>query len=187
MVDNYTDVSNQLMNAGLKIMFTGHFHATDITKQQSGNQTLYDIETGSIIVYPCSYRLVTYIQDSALIITTKHITNANYSAIAPYQTFQQYAEGLSQTAADTLFTTSLISQHIPNDAAWHIGHCMATALCAHVAGDEDKALEDTAFIGQTARRYGDSGLPEYCNWLWTDFIPKDNTLTIQLKSGTSYK
>jgi predicted phosphodiesterase len=187
MVDNYADVSTQLMNAGLKIMFTGHFHATDITQQQSGNQTIYDIETGSITVYPCAYRLITYIKDSALIITTKHITNANYSAIAPYQTFQQYAEGLSQTAADTLFTSSLISQHVPNDAAWHIGHCMATALCAHVAGDEDKALEDTAFIGQIARQYGDSGLPEYCNYLWTDFIPKDNSLTIQLKSGISYK
>jgi hypothetical protein len=190
MVDNYTDVSSQLMNAGLKIMFTGHFHATDITKQQSGNQTIYDIETGSIIVYPCSYRLITYIKDSALIITTKHITNANYSAIAPYQTFQQYAEGLSQTAADTLFTTSLMSgrQSTYNDTAWHISHCMATALSAHLAGDEDKALEDTALIGQTGRQYGASKwLPGYCDYLWTDFIPKDNSLTIQLKSGSSYK
>jgi predicted phosphodiesterase len=190
MVDNYTDVSSQLMNAGLKIMFTGHFHATDITKQQSGNQTIYDIETGSIIVYPCSYRLITYIKDSALIITTKHITNANYSAIAPYQTFQQYAEGLSQTAADTLFTTSLMSgrQSTYNDTAWHISHCMATALSAHLAGDEDKALEDTALIGQTGRQYGASSwLPGYCDFLWTDLIPKDNSLTIQLKSGISYK
>ena len=59
MVDNYTDVSDQLMNAGLKIMFTGHFHANDIVEQRSGNKVLYDIETGSIVVYPCSYRLIT--------------------------------------------------------------------------------------------------------------------------------
>jgi hypothetical protein len=189
MVDDYTEVSNQLMNAGLKIMFTGHFHATDIREQQSGNKVLYDIETGSIIVYPCSYRLITYIQDSALIITTKHITTANYSDIAPYQTFPQYAEGLSLIAADTLFTTSLMTgkQVSYNDTAWHISHCMATALCAHVAGDEDKALEDPAFIGQTASQYGASWLPGYCDCLWTDLIPKDNSLTIQLKSGISFK
>jgi hypothetical protein len=190
MVDNYPDVSDQLMNAGLKIMFTGHFHATDITKQQSGNQTLYDIETGSIIVYPCAYRLITYIKDSALIITTKHITNANYPDIAPYQTFPQYAENLTRTAADTLFTTMLMSKpfNYNDTAAWHISHRMGTAFMVHGYGDEDKALEDTALIGQTGRRYGASGwLPGYCDYLWTDKIPRDNSLTIQLKSGISFK
>ena len=189
MVDNYPNVSDQLMNAGLKIMFTGHFHATDIAEQRSGNKVLYDIETGSIVVYPCSYRLITYIQDSALIITTKHITNVNYSGIPSSQTFPQYAESLSRIAADTLFTTMLMTgkQITYKDTAWHIGHCMGTALMVHVAGDEDKALEDTAFIGQTGRRYNASWLPEYCNCLWTDLIPKDNSLTILLKSGISFK
>jgi len=189
MVDNYTDVSDQLMNAGLNIMFTGHFHATDIVEQQSGNQFLYDIETGSIIVYPCSYRLITYIKDSSLIITTKNITNVNYSGIPSSQTFPQYAESLSRIAADSMFTTILMTdkQISHNDTAWHISHCMGTALMAHVAGDEDKALEDTALIGQTARQYGASWLPGYCDCLWTDLIPKDNSLTIQLKSGISFK
>jgi hypothetical protein len=74
-----------------------------------------------------------------------------------------------------------------NDTAWHISHCMGTALMVHLAGDEDKALEDTALIGQTGRRYGASWLPDYCDYLWTDKIPRDNSLTIQLKSGISYK
>ena len=188
MVDNYTDVSNQLMNAGLKIMFTGHFHATDITEQQSGNRTLYDIETGSIIIYPCSYRMITYIKDSSLIITTKHITNVNYSGIPSGQTFPQYAESLSLLAADSLATTILMTgkQISYNDTAWHISHCMGAALMVHGYGDEVKAPEDTAFIGQTARRYKASWLPEYCDFLWTDKIPRDNSLTIQLKSGASF-
>ncbi|MEI6900085.1 MAG: metallophosphoesterase [Bacteroidota bacterium] len=190
MVDNYTDVSTQLMNAGLKIMFTGHFHACDITEQRSGNKVIYDIETGSIVVYPCSYRMITYIQDSSLIITTKHITNVNYSGIPPGQTFSQYAESLSLLAADTLATTILMmgKQISYNDTAWHISHCMGAALMVHGIGDEVKTLEDTAFIGQTARRYGASAwLPGYCDFLWTDKIPKDHSLTIQLKSGVSFK
>ncbi len=182
MVDNYTEVANQLMNAGLKIMFTGHFHATDIV-EQPGNQNLYDIETGSIVVFPCSYRMITYIKDSALIITTKHIKKANYSGIAPYQTFPQYAESLTRIAADTLFTTTLMAnkQISYNDTAWHIANCMGLSLMVHLAGDEDKALEDTAFIGQTARQYSAAWLPAYCDFLWTDKIPRDNSLTIQLK------
>jgi len=189
MVDDYQDVSNQLMNAGLKIMFTGHFHATDITEQQTGNHTLYDIETGSIIVYPCAYRMITYIKDSSLIITTKHIKNVNYPDISPYQTFSQYAEGLTRIAADTMFTTMFMKGKHPsyNDTAWHISHCMGSALMVHLYGDEDQALEDTAYIGQIAKRYGAAWLPYYCDFLWTDKIPRDNSLTIQLKSGASFK
>ncbi len=188
MLDDYQDASNQLMNAGLKIMFTGHFHATDITEQQSGNHTLYDIETGSIIVYPCAYRMITYIKDSSLILTTKHIKNANYS-IAPYQTFTQYAESLTLIAADTMFTTTFNKGKQPsyNDTAWHISHCMGSSLMVHLYGDEDRALEDTASIGQTARHYGAPWLPYYCEFLWTDKIPRDNSLTILLKSGASFK
>ncbi len=188
MLDDYQDASNQLMNAGLKIMFTGHFHATDITEQQSGNHTLYDIETGSIIVYPCAYRMITYIKDSSLILTTKHIKNANYS-IAPYQTFTQYAESLTLIAADTMFTTTFNKGKQPsyNDTAWHISNCMGSSLMVHLYGDEDRALEDTASIGQTARHYGAPWLPYYCEFLWTDKIPRDNSLTILLKSGASFK
>jgi hypothetical protein len=75
-----------------------------------------------------------------------------------------------------------------NDTAWHISHCMATALMVHVAGDEDKALENKALILQTATQYNASlWLPDYCDYLWTDKIPKDNSLTILLKSGVSFK
>jgi len=188
MVDNYRDVADQLMKAGLEIMFTGHFHATDVSEQQSENHTLYDIETGSIIVYPCAYRMITYIKDSSLIITTRHIKKANYP-IAPYQTFSQYAESLTRIAADTMFTTMLMGikqANYSDTAAWHIGHCMGTSLMVHMAGDEDNALEDTAYIAQTGRKYKAPWLPDYCDFLWTDKIPRDNSLTIWLKSGISF-
>ena len=74
-----------------------------------------------------------------------------------------------------------------SDTAWHISHCMGTALMVHVAGDEDKALEDKALILQTASQYSAFWLPDYCDFLWTDKIPRDNSLTIRLKSGISFK
>jgi hypothetical protein len=190
LVDNYDTVSNSLMKAGLTIMFTGHFHASDIVQHPNpyGNMPLYDIETGSIVVYPCSYRLVSYTRDSELSVTTKFITNVNYSGIPSHQTFIQYADSLTRVAADTLFTTTDTTL-FPLDHAWLVGHCQAPALMAHMAGDEDKSKEDTLKISNVVAIAGPKAwwVPGFCNSLWTDLTPTDNSLTIQLKSGVSHK
>ncbi|MEI6435767.1 MAG: hypothetical protein WCP32_13050 [Bacteroidota bacterium] len=68
VVDRSSTVSDSLMNGGLKVVFTGHGHASDIVKKTTGNNFLYDIETISTVVYPCTYRMIAYIKDSALII-----------------------------------------------------------------------------------------------------------------------
>ena len=68
VVDRSSTVSDSLMNGGLKVVFTGHRHASDIVKKTTGNNFLYDIETISTVVYPCTYRMIAYIKDSALII-----------------------------------------------------------------------------------------------------------------------
>ena len=189
LVDNYNDVADQLMRAGLKIMFTGHFHATDIVKKNLQNRFLYDIETGSTIVYPCSYRVITYVRDSALIINTRHITNVCYTGMLPGQSFVTYADSLTRIAADTLLTTLLNKYKLTGDTAtsWHAGHCQGAALMAHMAGDEKRAFEDTALNKQIATKYGPSWLPLYCDCLWTDLKPADDSLTILLKSGNCFK
>jgi len=73
MTDNSKDVQQKLMTAGLNTIFTGHFHATDIARadDENGNH-LYDVETGSIVTYPCPYRLVGFAGDS-MKIETRHI------------------------------------------------------------------------------------------------------------------
>ena len=59
-----TDVNSTLVktlaDAGLRWVFTGHMHENDIASYTtaSGN-TLYDMETGSLVAYPAPYRLVT--------------------------------------------------------------------------------------------------------------------------------
>lgn len=59
-----TDVNNTLVktlaDAGLRWVYTGHMHENDIASYTtaSGN-TLYDMETGSLVAYPAPYRMVT--------------------------------------------------------------------------------------------------------------------------------
>ena len=60
-VDDYENVRNSLADAGISIVFTGHFHTSDIAKDWNGDMSkpIYDVTTGSLCSYPCDYRVVT--------------------------------------------------------------------------------------------------------------------------------
>ncbi len=59
-VANYETVRNKLIDAGVKYIFTGHFHTSDIAYDWNDDETngIYDINTGSLISYPCDYRML---------------------------------------------------------------------------------------------------------------------------------
>ena len=60
-VNDYENVRNALINAGVNVILTGHFHTSDIAKDWNDNESkaIYDINTGSLISYPCDYRILT--------------------------------------------------------------------------------------------------------------------------------
>ena len=77
VVENYETVRNALADAGIRVVFTGHFHTSDIAKDWNADKTkeIYDVNTGSLISYPCDYREVTLSADlSEISITTGHST-----------------------------------------------------------------------------------------------------------------
>jgi hypothetical protein len=77
VVVNYETVRNALADAGIRVVFTGHFHTSDIAKDWNADKTkeIYDVNTGSLISYPCDYREVTLSADlSEMSITTGHST-----------------------------------------------------------------------------------------------------------------
>ncbi|RKJ61388.1 hypothetical protein D7X33_26955, partial [Butyricicoccus sp. 1XD8-22] len=50
VINNWEDVSTKLADAGLNIVFTGHFHAQDaVSKTTDAGNKIYDIETGSLV------------------------------------------------------------------------------------------------------------------------------------------
>ncbi len=59
VIDNWESVAATLADAGFAAFFTGHDHSNDIAKYVSPNgNTIYDIETSSLVEYPCSFRTV---------------------------------------------------------------------------------------------------------------------------------
>ena len=66
-VANYETVRNALIDAGVNVILTGHFHTSDIAYdwKDDADNGIYDINTGSLISYPCDYRILTLSADKS--------------------------------------------------------------------------------------------------------------------------
>ncbi len=82
-VDDYENVRNALINAGVNVILTGHFHTSDIAYDWNNDETngIYDINTGSLVSYPCDYRMLTLSADKTkLSVTTKSLVPSDMTA-----------------------------------------------------------------------------------------------------------
>jgi 3',5'-cyclic AMP phosphodiesterase CpdA len=65
-----------LMNAGIRLIFTGHYHANDIVDFANEGKILTDIQTGSLVTPPSSYRIMT-LDDNFINIDSKRVTDVD--------------------------------------------------------------------------------------------------------------
>lgn len=88
-IDNAEDVWEEFADLGIQYVFTGHMHANSITKavSKSGNP-VFDIETNALVNYPCSYRTVTF-SDESVDIKTSAIDSIDLSKLQSGYTPQQ--------------------------------------------------------------------------------------------------
>lgn len=177
VIDDYENIAHAFTEAGLSIMFTGHYHANDITSRQDGNNILYDIETGSMVTAPVPYRMIT-VRDHTLDISTGYVRNIT----------AQLPGGLNFTD----YSTRFLSGHLDGYIGYAIANPpyslpaelvdMGTPLLrdgfmAHYAGDEMiSSAEQTQVdaFGQLVPPLGAA-----VNSLWTDLAPADNNLQIK--------
>ena len=70
--------ANELADAGLDLIFTGHMHAQAITDYttEKGN-TITDVQTGSFVGCPCAYRRVTF-EDNTVNIESYTVNDFDY-------------------------------------------------------------------------------------------------------------
>ena len=83
-VKDYENVRDKLIDAGVKVILTGHFHTSDIAQDWKGTsktgESIYDINTGSLISYPCDYRTLTLSDDMrTLNVATNSFDNSDES------------------------------------------------------------------------------------------------------------
>jgi 3',5'-cyclic AMP phosphodiesterase CpdA len=184
LVNDRDTIGGLFSDGGMGAVFTGHFHANDVTQGTPSGAplSLFDIETGSAVTYPCPYRIVDVAGDT-LTITTQHITSIDYdlqgAADFPTYAHDKLLAGLDQYIA-SLITVPPYS--ISADQAQQISPWMAEGLVAHYAGDEVMSSDTQADI-QTLRATGDIHTALAATMLqsiWTDLPPPDNNLTLDL-------
>lgn len=74
MFTGYAKYAEFFADNGIKLVFTGHVHANDISSSTTkGGNTIYDVQTGSLIVSPNAYRVVSLSGGNADI-TSNYIT-----------------------------------------------------------------------------------------------------------------
>jgi 3',5'-cyclic AMP phosphodiesterase CpdA len=184
LVNDRDAVAAAFSDGGMGVVFTGHFHANDISRAapSGSSKSIYDIETGSAVTYPCPYRVVDVAGD-VLAIATRHITSIDYD-LQGATDFQSYAHDKLLLGLDGL-VAGLISAppySIAADESQQISPWLAEGLVAHYAGDEVMPAEAQANV-QTLRATPDVAVQLAGTMLasvWTDLPPPDNDLTLDL-------
>jgi 3',5'-cyclic AMP phosphodiesterase CpdA len=184
LVNDRDAVASLFSNGGMGAVFTGHFHANDITQgtPSAATKSIFDIETGSTVTYPCPYRIVDVSSD-VLAITTKHVTSIDYD-LKGEPDFQTYAHDSLRVGLGTLISTLVEAPPYsmsPDDSA-QISPWLGDGLVAHYAGDEvlpaDAAAEGQALLTSTGFVKQLAGAMLLS--IYTDLQPADNTVTLDL-------
>ncbi len=184
LVDDWASVGTVLANAGLKVIFTGHYHSTDAAYPLNATgtpvPTLCDVETASLASYPCAFRNVTLDAENRLHIQTERITaiDADTGGVP----FQTYAENFSRARLPALATQQLMALfNLPEAQAAQIAPFVADVLIAQYAGDEMPSPQTqgvlNAFLGSPEPLHT---LGLILSGMWTDLPPGDNNLVVPL-------
>jgi hypothetical protein len=178
LVDNWGARADEFMQAGLKVMFTGHFHANDATQRTLGNLSLVDIETGSPVIYASPYRMINLVNNK-LYIKTEHIEHINYPGLNGIS-FPDFEKAFSLNGFEIQAKYMLMGApyNVPEDVATQISPVFAEAMMAHFAGDETLSAEANEEIQAISAISPD--LANIIYGLYTDLPPKDNDLIVDL-------
>jgi hypothetical protein len=184
LVADRNAVAAMLSNGGVGAVFTGHFHANDITRGLPGGaaRAIYDIETGSAVSFPCPYRIVDVTGD-VLSIVSRHVTAIDYD-LGGKPDFQTYAHDSLRGGLETLIPTLMVeTKYVTNESdATAIAPWLADGLVAHYAGDEIMPApvpgEVQTLLGSGTTVGVIAGV--MLQSIWTDLPPADNTMVLDL-------
>jgi 3',5'-cyclic AMP phosphodiesterase CpdA len=180
VLEDNMEFARLLAAYGVRAVFTGHYHAQDITLNRfpDGN-FIFDIETGSLLTYPCPYRMVS-IEKNVMKIRSSFI-NSIPSMGGDFREFKRefLYEG-SRFIADYTLEKFFISEHDRKLITPQISR----AFLVHMAGDEN--LDDFRInyegIGFLSRIMIGFQSIRIEGWL-RDYPPADNDVDIDLANG----
>ncbi|MBP2650110.1 MAG: cyclic 3,5-adenosine monophosphate phosphodiesterase [Firmicutes bacterium] len=202
IIPNANQIANEFSALGLKIVFTGHFHAQDITEKQTifnhKNSFMLDIETGSLVSPPSPIRYVELTADNKIKISTKTIKSIDYNTNG--LDFQTYAKNIFEIdltkqvpfrlagfMMDHGYTkaqaTVFVNKQVAPPLQITVSDLLVKAAEAHYFGDE--AIDpQTLAICNNMKNYSElRTIGKFVQSFRTDLYPADNNVTIDLVTG----
>ncbi len=175
LIDDWRKNAEILADNGLKIVFTGHFHANDITSYTSAaGNTITDIETGSLAQYPFPYRFI-LIENDSLKITT-HVVN---SIPSKPQLAEEYKEKLrKQTEKTALSKIKSLNIPLPKEIRQVLVDVIVQMNLLHVCGDEQLTEEMVQTVKMFSKIMGQENIDPTSFQL--DYPPADNNVELAL-------
>ncbi|MDR0496724.1 MAG: metallophosphoesterase [Treponema sp.] len=177
LVNDYSGIGKFLASWNVRLVFTGHYHAQDITLSQFGDKFIYDIETGSLVTAPCPIRYLE-IKNNSLQIRTGTIVEK----LRPGTDFAANAQAFVKRTVMLEALGVLRKYKVSAGDAEYIAGAVGDAFVAHYAGDENSALRppfDVSALGLWGR-FIYSQQKYVLDGLWEDLPPADNNVRLEL-------
>lgn len=131
LVEHWRKQAKQIAKMGIKVCFTGHFHAQDVSEKYG----LTDMETGSTVSYPHPYRLIEVDEDKGTLrVRTGQIKELTFMKNST-ETLQQKSECFANSALSSVME-HLVPKKVPMDVKQECGKVLGEAYAMHLAGDE---------------------------------------------------
>jgi DNA repair exonuclease SbcCD nuclease subunit len=187
LVNGWPEVSDMFAAWGARFVFTGHYHAQDVTLKRTGaRKFLYDIETGSLVSYPNPVRLVTIDQAKQRLAISSLFIKELPSFAARGTNFWDFSRDSLHAGIAGIAIATMKKLWVSPEEAATIAPQIADAFAANSRGDENftgtemlksKGLSFMAGIVVGSRK-------DLVTGLWHDREPADNDLSIDCAAGT---
>jgi hypothetical protein len=185
VVKDWQEVSSLFASYHVRFVFTGHFHAQDITlRKWDDGRYLYDCETGSLATAPNPVRMVTIDSKQSLAIDSMFITQLPSFAAAG-KSFNEYAQKYLRAGIEGIAIDTMKGLGVPADEAQKLAPQISAAFSAHYNGDEKFTGTETlptsglSFMGGIVV----ASKRDVVDGLWKDLPPADNAIRVDLATG----
>ena len=146
-VGDYATVRDALIEAGVNVILTGHFHTSDTAKDWNDNESkaVYDINTGSLIAYPCDYRILTPSADKmSLGVATQSLVPNGMTA----DECKVWLQGRIKTLAKAKISSYVAAAYLSEDTKEQLAEVVANGYIVHAEGDEPDNAASATLLAQ---------------------------------------
>ncbi len=182
VVEDNEEIAGLFAHYGVRLVFTGHYHAQDIAIRRTGGSYTIDVETGSLASYPCPLRSVTMdAQSQNAVIGSLRIGSTKSHPAG----FQAYAREQMRNVLVTNAESILKRFGMSAAEARALSLETADGYLSHADGDEnpDASTWDPSVAGCFYGCLIGAFISDLGANIWRDSPPPDNDVVIDLKTG----